>query len=383
MWDAGPDYQDLINGTHEITTTASAWYAGTKTADLIVDPEGATRQDTWDGQDVRRTIQNLTIVDKHGDLAPRKVSDPLAPFGQRVIVRQQISAARGRVQADYPLGEFLVTDPEPTSGWRTYQGTHLPTGGTVTLTCLDRWEIVQLSPLTGLWQARPGATVRSEVRRLLRGIMPTVDASIPATTIPASKAVHPEQADEAIRGLLAHIGRVPHVDRLGRFAPLPLTTTTDVWKLTTNEQTDVGALPRLSDDGIVNRVVTTGESDDPDTEIMTFVDEVGRLAPGPEFGWRTHEHHSPLYRNQGQARSGALTVLHRKTSERTITYTVTTRFDPCRDVLDPVDLTVIPSNPRRPTATHRGLVTSITHQLTGGQMDVEVSIPWTEAGTHV
>lgn len=382
MWDAGPDYHDLINGAHDINTTASAWYAGQLTAELTVDPDGARRHDFFDGQDVRRTIENLTVVDEHGLLAPRRISDPLAPFGQRIIVRQQISAARGAVIADYPLGEYLITQPEATSGWRAYHHTHLPTGGTVTLTALDRWEIVQLSPLQGLWQARAGATVRSEVRRLLRGIMPTVDSAIPATAIPASKAVHPEQADEAIRGLLDIVGRVPAVDRAGRFAPLPLNPTANVWKLTVDEQTDIGAIPTLSDDDIYNLVVATGESDDLDTEIMAIANETGRLAPGPEFGWRAYGHHSPLYTTVAQARIGAQTRLNNLTRARTITYNVRTRFDPARDALDPVDLEIIPTNPHQAPTTHRGLVTSLAHDLTGGEMDVEVAIPWTEAGTH-
>lgn len=382
MWDAGPDYTRLIDGAHDINTTASAWYAGRLTAELEVDPVGAARHDIFDGQDIRRTIDGLTIIDRRGNLTPRRISDPLAPFGQRIVIRQQISAARGAVQADFPLGEFLITNPEPTSGWRKYHDTHLPTGGTVTLTGLDRWEIVQRSPLVGLWQAPAGATVRSEVRRLMRGIMPVVDAAIPNTSIPASKAVHPEQADEAIRGLLELVGRVPHVDRMGRFAPRPLTTTTGVWKLTVNEQTDIGALPRLTDEDIYNRVVTTGESDDMDQEIMAIVNETGRLAPGPEFGWRTYTHHSPLYKTNTQARTGGNTILRNKARERTILYSVRTRFDPCRDVLDPVDLEVIPNNPLHAPTTHRGIVISLRHDLTGGEMDVEVAVPWTEAGTH-
>lgn len=382
MWDAGTQYTDLISGSHEISTTASAWYAGELTAELTVDPDGARRHDFFDGQDVRRTIENLTIIDEQGILAPRKISDPLAPFGQRITVRQQLSAARGRVMADYPLGEYLIADPEATSGWRPYHDTHLPTGGTVTLTALDRWEIVQRSPLQGLWQARPGVTVLGEVRRLMRGIMPVVNDNIPTTIIPASKAVHPEQADEAIRGLLDIVGRVPAVDRSGRFAPLPLNPTTDVWRLSMHEQTDVGAIPTLSDDEIYNLVVATGESDDLEAEIMGVASEVGRLAPGPEFGWRAYGHHSPLYRTVAQARIGAQTRLNNLTRNRTITYRTTAAFDPTRDVLDPVDLEIIPTNPTLAPTTHRGLVTSLIHDLTGGAMAVEVSIPWTEAGTH-
>ena len=382
MWDAGPEYADLISGDHETITTASAWYAGTHLADLHVDHEGAERHDFVDGRDVRRTIEGLAVQDPDGALTPRRLSDPLAPFGQRVTVRQTISAARGRVAATYPYGEYLVTDPEPTSGWRAYRHTHIPTGGTVTLTLLDRWEVILRSRLTGLWQAAAGATVRTETRRLLRSVMPLVDATTPTTTIPASKRVHPEEQADASRALLDLAELVPHVDRSGRFAPLPTVGAEPVWALTIDQQADRGAIPRLTDEGIHNQVEVTGESDDADTEILAVASETGRLAPGPQFGWRVYQHHDPLYTTVRMARAGAQTRLRNLVSDRAITYTTRTGFDPCRDVLDRVALTVIPDNPHRPAVTMQGVVTGIRHPLSGGEMTVDVSVPWTEAGVY-
>lgn len=383
MWDAGPDYTDLISGDHEASVTAAAWYAGQHVADLDVDATSAVRRDFFDGRDVRRTIEQLKVLDPYGHLTPRRLSDPLAPFGQRVTVRQTVSAARGRVAAHLPHGEYLVLDPDPTSGWRPWQHTHLPTGGTVTITLVDRWEVILRSRLAGLWQAKPTATVRSEVRRLIRGVMPTVDAAVPAQNIPESKRVHPDEQADAIRALLDMADLVPHVDRSGRFAPLPTTGAgTDVWTLTVHEQAGVGVIPTLTDDRIWNQVEVTGEADDRDAEILAVASEAGRLAPGPEFGWRVYQHHDPLYTTDAAARAGASTRLRTLTRDRAIVYTTRTRFDPARDVLDPVNLTVTPDNPIHPPATMRGLVTSLSHPLTGGEMTVEVSVPWTEAGVY-
>lgn len=380
MWDAGEEYARIIAGDHRVEVAASAWRGDEQTAVLELAGDDAEREDLFDGMDVRRTIRGLEVQDPNGALTPRRVTDPLAPFGQSIVVTSTISA--GPSSATVPYGEFLITSPESTSGWRAWRDTWLPTGGIVTVEALDRWEVVCRSTLAGLWQASSTATVRSEVRRLMRNMLPVVDAATPATAIPASKRVHSDDNAEAIRSLLAIVGRVPHVDRAGRFAPLPTKPVGDRWDLTVSAQTGPGAIPALTDEGIFNVVEVTGESDDLDSEIRAVATERGFLAPGSLFGWRQYSHHDPLYKTQSAANSGAATRLANLTRERALTFTVTASFDPARDVLDPCRLTVIPDNPAMPAATMNGTITRIQHRLTGGPMTVDVAVPWREAGVY-
>lgn len=380
MWDAGSEYEQIIAGDHQIDVSLSAWRGDEQTAELTLAVGDAEREDEFDGSDVRRTIRGLAVQDPDGALTPRRITDPLAPFGQSVVVMSTLTA--GPVSATIPYGEFLVTEPESTSGWRPWRDTWIPTGGTITFDALDRWEVVARSTLAGLWQASGTATVQSEVRRLMRGILSIADDAIPAATIPASKRVHSEDNAEAIRSLLAIADRVPHVDRSGIFSPLPTRPTADRWDITVNEQAGIGAIPTLTDEGVYNVVEVTGESDDADSEIRAVAVEEGHLAPGPLFGWRQYGHHDPLYKTGQAARAGARTRLANLTRERALVFTVTTRFDPARDVLDPCRLTVTPSNPRVPAVTMLGTVTRIKHPLTGGAMTVDVAVPWREAGVY-
>lgn len=378
MWATDPGWDEVLGGDHWGKFAAFASYDGQDRGELEVVGGSITR--SWDGSRVRSSA-SVTITDPDGLLVPRTVTDTLAPFGQVVTLRHVLGVG-DYWESSIPLGAFVVTDPGPDTQWAKYRHGYVASG-TVTVGLADLWERVIRNDLAGFHQAPAGATVRTEVTRLCNGVVSVNSDTIPTTGVPSSAMVHPQSRAEAIENLLDLAGRSPVVNREARLDAVDATKTgTVVWSLTDD---DIVEFPTgvPSDEGVHNVWEVTGERDaDGRTPIRTVLTE--RDGPLRQSGWvfgtRVFRHSAPIYQNQAAAAAAARTFRAKELATRGIEFQMTTVLRPELDVLDTVNVPLVPPNHAGiPARRVNGLVTEISHGATG-TMQVKFSVPWGEAG---
>lgn len=345
MYPVDEEFTQITQGAHEGRWSASAWYDGEYRGELaLVGSPRLVRE--FDGNLIRSSTQ-ITVDDPDGQLAPTDYTSTLAPFGQYVSLQQTVTVGRG-FEASIPLGDFVVTDPGATGGWRRWRQTHLPTGGTVTvsladvLTRLERFEVV------GLQQAPRGATIRSEVLRMLRGIAPVAADTIPTTTVPASKAVHPQSRVETVQGLLELAGLVPGMNHNGMIAAYDPTRplASPDWVLGVD---DMVSMPRgvPTDEGLHNAWEVTGEQDEDGRAALRAIltEESGPLRYGGPFGMRPYRQSAPIYTSSSQVVAAARTFRAKARAARAMRYEFVTSFAPHMMPLDTIRFPIIPESP--------------------------------------
>ena len=366
MFPTEQGWDRIVNGTGSYTPTAHFMSVrGSHTLAESLAVTDWTESASSDGRKITSRL-SLTVADPRADLA----DGPDAPLGW---MGQQIIARAGFRHRDrelvVPLGQWLIDEPgtEP-SRWTAYgppdepmwveRGTDAQPAATDLLSLLED----DLPWLTG---PRTNATVWSEIVRLVEGRIPIADTwagLAPTARVPAG-VVYDGDRLTAICDLLATIGAVAWVNRAGALEPRPAEPVGIDWVIPADAI--VAPLMRGGRDGLFNRAIVTGTTED-NEEIRAVASETsGPFSVDGPFGVVTKTFNNPLAKTQRSLDATALTYLRQGIEGRMVRWQVDLAVPNfALDVLDRVQLML----PDGQTVT--GPVVALTRSQTGMQIEI-------------
>jgi hypothetical protein len=306
----------LAGSVPDARLTVAAWYDGTlREPSLPV----STWSVNWDGAD-NTLVQgkaSITVADPTGRLAPWGFDEPLSAAGSRLLLTFRCGAEA------VDLGWFTISDNQPTEQWRIV-GPRLQWvsgGASIPVMADDLTLEIQDSEFLAPEAPPTGATVVSEIRRLLTGICPVIIAAgITDQPVPAS-IVYKDDRLAAVQDLARVVGARYRMTGNGSFEVYPLTKTAPVWTI---QGGDGGALVSLnrrqSRADLINGVLST--SNDPSVEIRALA----TIQAGP-LRWdgplkRKIARHNAIADTQSGVQADAQTYLNNTATLKTIALTV-------------------------------------------------------------
>ncbi|WP_188043661.1 hypothetical protein [Changpingibacter yushuensis] len=346
----------------------SAWLDGLCTvAELPVSSWKITDDST---RQVRR--QFTADVSNEGDLIPLLVTDPLAPAGQRIAATYVLGDG-----TSCPLGEFKLTSAQPSASWRITRNTNgsklVSTGVHVSLTADDLTHDVKAARLLAPESPPTGATAKSEIMRLLDGLLPVViDSAITDVSVSTSTVWEQERMD-AVDDLVAKLGAVA---RMGSDAALHVDPilTDPVWQVYGGDEGVMVSIDhQLSIDGLYNAAISTSSGTDTEITGVAYIQSGPLRWDGP-LGHRPIFHSSPLITTQAMADKDAATYLSTTTASQAVTLSIVCLPHPGLQSGDHVTVG-IPIDGRTDFLHVAGTVESLTLQGTAaGLLPMELSV---------
>lgn len=306
----------LAGSVPDARLTASAWYDGTlREPSLPI----STWDIRWDGGD-NTLVQgkaNLTITDPTGRLAPWGFDEPLSAAGSRLL----LTFWCGTESVD--IGWLTVSKNSPTEQWRIVGDTlqWVSGGASIPVQADDLSLLVQDSPFISPEAPPSGATVVSEIRRLLLGICPvTIAPGVIDTSVPSS-IVYKDDRLAAVQDLARAVNARYRMAGDGSMEIYPLAKTNPVWVIQGGAG---GALVSLNREqaraDIVNGVRSTGN--DPSKEIWALATiPSGPLRWDGPFG-RKIARHNAIASTQLEVQADAQTYLENTATMKTVSLTV-------------------------------------------------------------
>lgn len=351
----------LAGSVPDARLTVAAWYDGT-----LREPElpVSTWDIRWDGAD-NTLVQgkaSVTVADPTGRLAPWGFDEPLSAAGSRLLL-----TFRCGVEA-VDLGSFTVSDNQPTEQWRIV-GPNLQwvSGGASIPVQADELTLeVQDSEFLAPEAPPAGATVISEIRRLLAGICPVIiDPGVTDSGVPAS-IVYKDDRLAAVQDLARAVNARYRMTGNGSLEIYPLTKTAPVWTI---EGGDGGALVsinrRQSRKDLINGVIST--SNDPSLEIRALATiQAGPLRWDGPLKRKIARHNAIATTHEG-VQADAHTYLANTATLKTVSLTVLCKPHPGLQIGDWVRVAQ-PTIKGDPYPLD-GIVTSV--QLRGSRAGVE------------
>jgi hypothetical protein len=165
MYPVTATFLQALRSAHTATIQVDAYRGGALiSAKLPIDSKGASNVTVDSGSAVRRVL-NLTLVPQPG------LWDLLAPTGTELRPKRGIRYPSGDVEW-VPLGRFVVD----------VQKMGYAPSGSLTLTAPDRWADVQRAQFEAPFKSLPGATVKSEMARLVTSAIPGLTVLNTATS---------------------------------------------------------------------------------------------------------------------------------------------------------------------------------------------------------
>jgi hypothetical protein len=189
------------------------------------------------------------------------MGDALAPGGSRLQVTYRFGASGTTV----PIGWFRIRHATPVEQWRTYTTAgvvrRVSGGGSVTLSADDETASVLLDRLDPGARVPVASTVLAEVARLVEDYMAVeVIGGVTDRTIPSGHTYDEGRLD-AVVNLLGMVGATYRMAGEQVMQIVPTTGVHSGWVVEGGEEgTLVGLTRSLSDDGVYNAVISTGES---------------------------------------------------------------------------------------------------------------------------
>lgn len=296
--------------------TASAWYDGVlREPDLPI----STWSIAWDGAD-NTLIQgkaSVTVTDPTGRLAPWGFDEPLSAAGSRLLLTFRC----GSEAVD--LGWFTISDNQPTEQWRIVGPTleWVSGGASIPVQADDLTLLVQDAPFLAPETPPAGATVFSEIRRLLTGICPvSVSAAVMDTAVPAS-IVYKDDRLAAVQDLARAVNARYRMTGSGSLEVYSLAKTDPVWVI---QGGDGGALVSVNRKqaraNLLNGVIST--SNDPSTELRALATvTAGPLRWDGPFG-RKIARHNAIATTMNGVQADADTYLANTATLKTLALTV-------------------------------------------------------------
>lgn len=287
--------------------------------------------------DLDRQVQgqlSCTFVDVDGTLAPWAVDDPLGVGGPRL----QAIYTVGGTSETVDVGWFQTTGSDPVESWQVRtlesQDPDAPFGQRVEWTSggasipvegADLTQVVVDDRLLAPSSPAAGATVLSEVRRLLQGVVPvTVAAGVTDAPVATSVVFERERMD-AVEDLLGRIDAAARMTGDGQLEVYPTARTAPVWVVAGGDE---GVLVQVRRSqrraGLYNGVVSEGRDATTSLPVRGIALEgTGPLRwEGPH--WRVPMFHSsPLITSQAMADADAATTLANRTAQRSVDLDVT------------------------------------------------------------
>ena len=306
----------LAGSVPDARVTAAAWYDGVlREPDLPV----TNWSITWDGNDTTlvQGKASLTVSDPTGRLAPWGFDEPLSAAGSRLLLTFRC----GSESVD--LGWYTVSRNTPTEQWRIVGEnlTWVSGGASIPVNADDLTLLVQDSGFVAPEAPPAGATVLSEIRRLLTGICPvTVEASVVDSTVPAS-IVYKDDRLAAVMDLAMSINARYRMTGDGSLEVYPVTKTDPVWVIQGGDGGALVSLNRSQDrSALINGVVST--SNDPSVEIRALATiGTGPLRWDGPFGRKIARHNAIATTQQG-VQADANTYLNNTAVLKTLPLTV-------------------------------------------------------------
>ncbi len=359
-----------------------------------INAESGTLSWASDGRKVTGKL-DMSVPDPHGTLAAP--DGPLGWIGQQLVVRSGVS--RSSYEELIPCGSYRIDDSGSVEqAWSLHRKSLLAVtgdfwsdiwsdiwpgaltlvgpqkvvrrGGKLSPSAVDLLSILEEDEFIGLEQPLPGATIRSEVLRLVGGRMPVASSwsGVADPSVPASVTYDANRLT-AICSLAAAVNAVVWAGRSGelQFVPQPAVGATPVW--TADATRAVKIIIAGNRTGLYNRFITEGT--DANGAALRGVADVldGPLAVGSRFGTVTYRHSDPLSKTQAAIDASAQTYRDRIVADRTVRVRITVPADPSLDPLDVVAVT----DPEGRVWT--GPVVSCTMPLEPGVMVIEIPVP--------
>lgn len=349
-----------VAGTLVVEPLVSSWLGGVWLADVPV----ASGSVTWS---TRREVPgslDLVVPRKADgvDWLPSHDAHPLAHYGQVLHVSQRITTLVSGRSIVRRLGTLRVV------GWDD-------TGGTVRVSAVSMFRLVENARLTTASQSRADGTLASELRRLVPASLGVIvgagltDRACPSMTWGESRidavqeiaSAWPSRLRETVYG---EVTVLPPLDEV----PTPVVTLTDGLGGTV-----VGAYPSGTEDGLYNGVVVRGqESDDAGNPLFQAEEwqPSGPLRADGPFGQKPKFFASPLINSQITAATTARSMLG-DAVRQALTLPVTCAADPRLEVDDAVEV-ITDDGARR----YWGYISGITYPLTHEgdmRLDIEIS----------
>lgn len=243
---------------------------------------------SWDAGRAVQGQATVTVADPDGALAPWGMGDALAPGGSRLQVTWVSGASGIRV----PLGWWRIRTADPYEQWRVYHTSgevrRVPGGGSVTVQADEETATIEMDRLDA--EVVRGATVLDEVRRLLADICPVVvHGGVTDMAAPASM-VYDDSRLDAVTDLLARLGATYRMGPDRALEVVPATGVGPVWTLAGGDEGVLVDVARsLSDDGVYNAAVSSGETTSGHPLVGRAFLDGGPLAYGGPFG------HVPIF----------------------------------------------------------------------------------------
>ena len=318
MRQLSPAVLDAISGSApDAKVVAYAWYDGSlATPDPLPLANWSVQ---WSGQD-SNLVQgkaSVTVADPSGVLAPWGFDEPLSAAGSRLQLSWVCSA--GSVD----LGQYTISSNSPTEQWRVAGpvAQWVAAGASIPVEADDLTLLVADARFVAPETPPGGATVISEVRRLLTGICPvTVAPGVTDGLVPAS-IVYKDDRLAPVFDLVKSIGCRYRMTGAGALEIYPLTKTAPVWTI---QGKGGGALVSLARSqrraDLINGVVST--SNDPSLEIRALA----TLTSGP-LRWdgplgRKITMHNALANTQAGVQKDAESILANSTMMQTVSLNV-------------------------------------------------------------
>jgi len=286
---------------------------------------------SWDGADsaLVQGKASFTVLDSTGRLAPWGWDEPLSAGGSKI---QTVFQAGG---ASVDLGWWTVTRNQPNEQWRIAGSVPRWVAGGASIP-VDAEELTRLAQDYRFWapEAPPsGATVVSEVRRLLAEVCPVVvGAGVVDRAVPASMVYKDNRAAHVL-DLVRSIGCWYRMTGDGVLEVYSQAKTAPVWTIQGGQDGALVTVARTQNrSDILNGVAST--SNDASLEIRKLATvTTGPLRYGGPAGWLIQEH-TALANTDAGVQQDADTYLANKTYTKTVQLAVVCLPNPAVQIGD-------------------------------------------------
>lgn len=309
---------DAISGSvPDARVVVYAWYDGKLATKDPLPVSNWSIQWAGGDQNLIQGKASFTVMDDTGELAPWGFDEPLSVAGSKL----QVAFRCGAESVD--LGWYAVSSNAPTEQWRTAGPLTqwVTAGASIPVQADDLTLLVSDARFVAPEAPPSGATVLSEVRRLLTGICPVsvapgvVDGPIPGSIVYKDERLAP------VFDLVKSIGCRYRMDGAGQLEIYPLVKTAPVWTIRGKDGGAMVSVNRTQNRAdVINGVLSN--SNDPGLEIKALA----TITSGP-LRWdgplgRKINYHNALANTQDAVQNDAQAILDNSALTRTVPLTV-------------------------------------------------------------
>lgn len=367
-WTVPAVWSDVLSSPHSLRWLLSSVLGSAVLADNLSGDGVQVTESVDDGQITREL--KATITDPENRLLSDDPGCALAPWGQQLVVRAELSVGAAWVQT-IPVGRFRIEEPEPDGGLSILQsnGSWLPAGQQVAVTGRDMLQQLADETWTTAVAPQSGATVRAEMARVLSGTGLALSPSVTSAVTVTSKADYGSSKLDALVTLAKLAGSVVCCDRAGAVSLVNATNGTgQTWTFDPGAQVGISRTVTMSRQSICNGVLVQGVDGDSRYGVRgsAWITS-GPLRWGGPFGKIPKTISDQTIYSNTSATTRAQTELAKLTSTQTVTVKITAPANPAISVLDTASI---------PTAGMSGLIQTV--DIDGDAMTLTVSIPWSQ-----